>query len=775
MIKQLWNIPGGFRTYLLSTSLYLLINVGAICQLHAQHSLPFECEELNTTGDLSEEMVEGIRQFFLKELEALPSQRILAWNDNTTSDKLYKIRNRIALPEERDDPKLHLVTDNHLNPVMQMVNGVETRAVRWVVGGGVEAEGILLTPPGDIKASLVLLPDADILPESFAGINDDGGAWFGIGNRLATAGCEIIIPSLINRQDTYSGNAAIKRFTNQPHREWLYRQGYELGRHLIGDEVSKVISAVDWLTQKNERQGKSIPVAVAGYGEGGLLAMYSGLLDDRINVTLISGYVDAREQVWEEPIYRNIWDLLSYFGDAELLSLFGERDVIVEHCIFPSVTGPPISDDDRRGAAPGFLETPAIETVQAELRRVERLAPDQKRPKLIDAFRNHDGTPFCDSVLVELARKLGFEPELGDYSPGKDNGPWYDFEKRQERQVRNLETVYQNYVNDCEIKRKDNFWDKLEGDREDQKEIKAKFRKELWEVLGRLPDPTLAINPRARLVEETSQWTRYEVVLDVWQDVFVWGLLTVPRHIKPGSKRPVVVCQHGLEGLPEDCVTVDPVNPKSRTYGGFATLLAEAGFVTFAPHNPYRGGDKFRVLQRMANPLGFSLFSVIIGQHQRIIQWLKSLDFVDPEQIAFYGLSYGGKTALRVPAVLEDYCLSICSGDFNEWIRKNVSTDLRYSYVFSSEYEMPEWNLGQTFSHAEMAALIAPRPFMVEFGYLDGIASIEWVNYEFGKVRQHYDMIDNPDLLGIDLFIGPHRINGKLTFDFLNRFLSKSP
>ena len=47
---------------------------------------------------------------------------------------------------------------------------------------------------------------------------------------------------------------------------------------------------------------------------------------------------------------------------------------------------------------------------------------------------------------------------------------------------------------------------------------------------------------------------------------------------------------------------------------------------------------------------------------------------------------------MRVPAVLERYCLSICSGDFNEWIWKNVSLDYPYTYMFAGEYEMFEFN-----------------------------------------------------------------------------------
>ena len=51
------------------------------------------------------------------------------------------------------------------------------------------------------------------------------------------------------------------------------------------------------------------------------------------------------------------------------------------------------------------------------------------------------------------------------------------------------------------------------------------------------------------------------------------------------------------------------------------------------------------------------MFSFIIAQHDQILAWLDSLSFVDGNRVAFYGLSYGGETAVRVPTVLQKYCL----------------------------------------------------------------------------------------------------------------------
>jgi hypothetical protein len=199
--------------------------------------------------------------------------------------------------------------------------------------------------------------------------------------------------------------------------------------------------------------------------------------------------------------------------------------------------------------------------------------------------------------------------------------------------------------------------------------------------------------------------------------------------------------------------------------------LAEQGFITYAPQNPYIGQDKFRTLQRKANPLKLSLFSFIVPQHEQTTAWLASLPMVDAERIAFYGLSYGGKSAMRVPPLVGRYCLSICSADFNEWIWKNVSSSAKYSYLATGEYEMFEFDLGNTFNYSEMAGLNAPRPFMVERGHHDGVAPDEWVAYEYAKVRRLYTALKIPERTEIEFFDGPHTIHGVGTFDFLRRQL----
>ena len=89
-----------------------------------------------------------------------------------------------------------------------------------------------------------------------------------------------------------------------------------------------------------------------------------------------------------------------------------------------------------------------------------------------------------------------------------------------------------------------------------------------------------------------------------------------------------------------------------------------------------------------------------------------------------------------------------------------------------NEYEIFEWNLGSTFNYAEMATLIAPRPFMVERGHYDGVSSDEMVAYEYAKVRHLYNaLLKIGDRTEIEFFDGPHSINGKGTYEFLDKHL----
>ena len=383
-----------------------------------------------------------------------------------------------------------------------------------------------------------------------------------------------------------------------------------------------------------------------------------------------------------------------------------------------------------------------------------------------------DRLPGSQETLTALLAGLGVENGYidGYHATASGTVDDFDYEARQKRQFMQLVNLTQRFLREAASRRKQFFWDKTDTSSLTQWEETCKDAKTyFWDdVIGRCPPPDVPANPRTRLIYDEPNWKGYEVVLDVWENVFAYGILLLPNDLQPGEQRPVVVCQHGLEGRPQD--TADP--SIASVYHSYAAQLADRGFITYAPQNPYIGQDAFRVIQRKANPIKWSLFSLIIRQHERTLDWLAELPFVDADRLGFYGLSYGGKTAMRVPAVLDRYACSICSADFNEWIVKNATFDSRYSYMFTGEYEMPEFDLGNTFNYGEMAGLIAPRPFMVERGHDDGVAPDEWVAHEFAVIRRLYVQLGIADRTEIEFFDGGHQINSAGTFGFLHRHLN---
>jgi hypothetical protein len=481
----------------------------------------------------------------------------------------------------------------------------------------------------------------------------------------------------------------------------------------------------------------------------------------------VSGYFNSRQELWQEPADRNVFALLDEFGDAELATLIAPRWLIVE-----TARGPTATFSGGIGA-PGRLATPELASVRAEVDRANKLIDGlqpSKPVELIVSDKDGNGPFATDKALSSFLNALPPATGLAPPSPPPNKGTYDRNPERHRRQLEELERHNQWLIGEGEKVRNVWFWDKLKYDSlESYKNSIEPFRKYFAdEVIGRFDIESLPANARSRKVDANAQWTRYEVVLDVYPDVIAYGLLTVPTGIKPGERRPVVVCQHGLEGRPQDTIG----EPSFAYYKAFSTRLAEEGFITFAPQNLYLFGDRFRTLQRKANPLKKTLFSIIAAQHRQIVEWLGTLPQVDAKRIGFYGLSYGGKTAMRVPALVDGYCLSICSGDFNDWVEKNASTRIPRSYMFTGEYEMFEFDLGTTFNHAEMAALIAPRPFMVERGHFDQVADDETVAREYAKVRRLYaGRLHIPEKTEIEWFDGPHTINGKGTFDFLHRQL----
>lgn len=728
--------------------------------------------------DLSARMMDGAHRFVERQIVETQARSGRFWKYDASSaaawnasveDNRTRLREIIGAVDRRLPPRLERFGDDESPALVAETSRYRVYQVRWSVIDGVSAEGLLVQPAtGTPAAHVVVVPDAGQTPEQILGLAPGLPAERQFARRLANSGCELLVPVLVRRELIETSDAQLRN-TQQTWREWLYRQAFHMGRHPIGYEVQKVLAAVDGF---RVRRGEAAKVGVVGYAEGGLVAFHAAAIDPRIDGALVSGYFDRRGRVWEEPIDRNVWSLLERFGDAEIASLVLPRHLVVEHAEAPSFTG-----------SKGSWRTPAGSSVRAEFDRIPAVA-GFPRPSLVIGGGDRPVGPMSSEALAAFAKRLGFS--LTKETSGaavEDRRRRFDPAARHERAVREIERHVQGLVRAAEHVRDQAFlltvlpelaalrWSTektrptlpagrfIEGSRRHRE----RFRRD---GVGVFDAPYLPLNPRTRKLAETTRWTAWDVVLDVWPDLFAWGVLVVPRDVAAGERRPVVVLQHGRNGLPRD--TIDR---QVSAYNDFGAVLADRGFVVFAPHNLYRGEDRYRWLDRKANTVRATLFSFILAQHERILDWLASLPFVDAERIAFYGLSYGGETAVRIPPLLEKYAVVVCSGDFNQWTRKVAATDQPWSFMRTIEWEMPYWNWGHTFDYAELAYLIFPRPFMVERGHQDLVGRDQWVAHEYAKVRFLYAQLGLADRTESEFFQGAHSINGQGTLAFLHKHL----
>ena len=262
-------------------------------------------EPLSLDQPLDEAMVAGIDRWLMARLAAAPADRRARWERDSGGDpaaRRAKLREIVGAVDERvaapgDAARRAAPAGFPLEtyeiaaaPLADRGPGADivVGRARYDVLPGVTADGVWLVPPRP-RAVVIALGDADWTPEQFAGIVPGVPPQAQLPKRLAAAGAAVFVPTLVDRDSIHSGNPAV-RFTNQPHREFLYRMAFQLGRHPLGYEVQKILAGVDRCrgaggsaaAEPTTGDARPLPLGVCGVGEGGQTALVAAALDERI-------------------------------------------------------------------------------------------------------------------------------------------------------------------------------------------------------------------------------------------------------------------------------------------------------------------------------------------------------------------------------------------------------------------------------------------------------------------------------------------------------------
>ena len=177
----------------------------------AQTSLP-GTKPLTVEGDLAAKMVDGIHVFLDRKTQEMQKERDDLWDRadriQFVTQSRQRFRKIIGAVDNRVPIKaLELVEITSSPAQIATGRGFKVLRVRWPVFEGVHGEGLLLQPDGPPAARIVAIPDADWTPEMLVGLTLGVPPAAQFARRLAESGCQVVIPTLIDRSDTLVRNS----------------------------------------------------------------------------------------------------------------------------------------------------------------------------------------------------------------------------------------------------------------------------------------------------------------------------------------------------------------------------------------------------------------------------------------------------------------------------------------------------------------------------------------------------------------------------------------
>lgn len=275
------------------------------------------------------------------------------------------------------------------------------------------------------------------------------------------------------------------------------------------------------------------------------------------------------------------------------------------------------------------------------------------------------------------------------------------------------------------------------------------------------------------VTEETvcDGYRRYRIVFDSEDTMSVPAYLLEPDHRE--SPGPAVLAVHGHgPGKSQVC----GLEPDSAPGSDYAAEFARRGHIVLAPDlrcfgeradwNPpdHYACDTNLVHQVMGgwHPLTQNLWDL-----SRALDVLEEHPLVDSSRIGVAGLSYGGTLSLFLAASDERVAAAVVSGYFSSWGESHkVPWNMCGSQVLFGM-------LGQM-EHADLGALIAPRPLLIETGREDLIFPLAAAEQAVDRLRTLYDHLGAGDQLLHDVFDGEHQWHGARAYPFLDHHLGLS-
>jgi dienelactone hydrolase len=246
------------------------------------------------------------------------------------------------------------------------------------------------------------------------------------------------------------------------------------------------------------------------------------------------------------------------------------------------------------------------------------------------------------------------------------------------------------------------------------------------QVLGPMPKEKVPLESKVMSEEDCGKYVRRKVSIHVQPGDRMPAYLLVPKERR--GRVPAIVCFYGTTSGAGKETTVGlsggkPGSPPERNRA-FAIDMVEAGFVAFAA-DYLRDGERIKPGKRPYDTTDFykefpdwSVHGKDAWDTMRAIDYLQTLDFVDPDRIGMVGHSYGGHSTIFTTALEPRIKAAWANGPVSDF--RHYGLHWAVPKGGSNSQSMPamrpyvlDHTLTIPVTFYEWTSLIAPRPLAV--------------------------------------------------------------
>jgi dienelactone hydrolase len=308
----------------------------------------------------------------------------------------------------------------------------------------------------------------------------------------------------------------------------------------------------------------------------------------------------------------------------------------------------------------------------------------------------------------------------------------------------------------------------------------------LHQLLGPMPAAP-PLDAHLLEVEELPDYRLEKVAFQSEAGVYVPCYVLIPRAVTPPYRAVIALHGHGSGGSAhlvgrlrsEATRAAEEAHIDAHNYD-YGRQLARQGFLVVVPEQrgfgermePHPGlvfGEAIwqcscRALAWNLLMMGRTLPGLRVWDVMRTLDYMASRPEATTGGVGCVGLSGGGTTTLYAAALEPRITAAVVSGAFGSFrtsIMATIHCECNYIPHILESAEM-----------ADIAALIAPRPLLIEAGTEDPIFPVAVTRAASQEVGAVYDLLGAGDRFDQDIFEGGHRFSGAKAFDWLRRWLT---